>query len=138
MFIISFIEESLQSQFHQEVAHNYDKDDEDINKFIRIGTIIMFILYGLLLLATTYNTVKFVFGSSRYQNFHITYFYVLVYLVIILRLGWLSLILYVADNEDEYVETIDDKDILKSKTLIRTLYYFDVIATYLELLIGIQ
>ena len=69
----------------------------------------MFILYGFLLFVATYNTYCFVFGSNRYQNFHITYFYVLVYLVVILRLLWLSLILYVINNDSQYLGQVKDK-----------------------------
>ena len=65
----------------------------------------MFILYGFLLFVASYNTYCFVFGSNRYQNFHITYFYVLVYFVVILRLLWLSLILFVINNYSEYLIT---------------------------------
>ena len=63
----------------------------------------MFILYGFQLFVATYNTYCFVFGSNKYQNFHITYFYVLVYLVVLLRLVWLSLILVVINNYSVYL-----------------------------------
>ena len=63
----------------------------------------MFVLYGFLLFATTYNTVNYIFGSSRYRNFHIAYFYMLVYLVVLLRLVWLSLMLYVINNSEKYL-----------------------------------
>ena len=103
----------------------------------------MIILYGFLLFVATYNTYCFVFGSNRYQNFHITYFYVLVYLVVILRLLWLSLILYVIDNNSSYLTFEIDSDgktinELVSGAMKSAIYYADVVATYLELLIGIQ
>lgn len=76
--------------------------EDQVNRCIRISSGFMFSFYGFLLLVATYNTIRFVFGSSRYQNFHITYFYILVYLVVFLRLAWLSMMLYVVNNSSDY------------------------------------
>ena len=124
------------------LASESQEDDfpsiDQIDQCIRISSSIMFILYGVLLFAATYNTISFIFGSSRYQNFHITYFYVLVYLVVFLRLSWISLILYVINNSDDYLyEGEDGKQHLDEGPMKKAIYQFDLVATYLELLIGI-
>ena len=98
----------------------------------------MFVSYAVLMFAAVHNTVRFGFGSNRYQNFHITYFYVLVYLVILFRVSWLSLILYVANNYRDYTEPNKDGGLhLIEDALSKAIYYLDVTVTYLELLIGI-
>ena len=60
-------------------------------------------------------------------------FYVLVYLVCILRIVWLILILkaLVPSEADLPVPESDDNE------QVDGIFYLDIIATYLELLIGI-
>ena len=88
----------------------------------------MFVMYAILFAAAVHNTVRFLSQGERYKNFHITYFYVLVYLVIILRIVWLSFIL---DAISMYPDSSE-------KYNPHSIFELDVIATYLELLIGIQ
>lgn len=58
----------------------------------------MFVMYAILLAAATHNTARFIFGRERPKNFHINYFYILVYSVIFLRIVWLSLIIVYVNN----------------------------------------
>ena len=73
-----------------------DQDDFDKNNSkLIIGSSIMLVLYVVLAAAATFNTFRFVIGGRRYKNFHIAFFYLLVYIVIILRFLWLCVILAV-------------------------------------------
>ena len=111
---------------------------EKINLTLLVSSCVMFAVYAFLLSAATYNTIRFVFGSSRYQNFHITYFYVLVYLVIALRVMWLAVLVYLVDNSADYIDVEDYGDSkLKTDSTVKAIFYLDVAATYFELLIGI-
>ena len=47
----------------------------------------------MLIAAVLHNMIRYVVIGKRYNNFHITYFYVLVSLCIIFRVIWLSFIL---------------------------------------------
>ena len=47
----------------------------------------MFVMYAALIAAAIHNTVRFVFPNQLYKNFHIASFYILVYLVIIIRVA---------------------------------------------------
>ena len=87
----------------------------------------MFVMYTLLIVAATHNTVRFVLRDYRFRNPHIAMFYVLVYLVCILRIIWMILILMALEAVPH--ENNDQAD---------GIFYTDIIATYLELLIGIQ
>ena len=93
----------------------------------------MFVMYLLLIVAATHNTVRFVLRDYRFRNPHIAMFYVLVYLVCILRIVWLILILkaLVPSEADLPVPESDDNE------QVDGIFYLDIIATYLELLIGI-
>ena len=107
---------------------------DEVNDRIRKGDIVMFAMYACLTLATLYNTVRFLFKERRYKNFHIAYFYLLVYCIIALRTLWLSLILAVVnDNSDPATSQYQLSG--HSEWLIK---YSDVAATYLELLMGFQ
>ena len=65
----------------------------------------MIIFYAILLAAAIHNTIKFVLKDSRGKNFHITYFYVMVYLIISVRVTWLSMMLsFVINYEQSYSE----------------------------------
>ena len=48
--------------------------------------------YFLLMLSLVYNTYKFVIKQERYKFFHIVIFYVLSYLIVLLRVTWFILI----------------------------------------------
>ena len=90
-------------------------------------------MYTLLIVAATHNTVRFVLRDYRFRNPHIAMFYVLVYLVCILRIVWLILILMaLVPTEEDLPPPSKDKDYE-----VDGIFYLDIIATYLELLIGI-
>ena len=65
---------------------------------IEVGCAIMFAFYVILLAAAIHNTVRFVIRNHRYQNIHILYFYILVYLIIVARVVWLSVIYFMVKN----------------------------------------
>jgi hypothetical protein len=93
----------------------------------------MLVLYVVLFVAALHNAIRYVVIGKRFGNFHITYFYVLVFLCLIARILWLSLILCVVflnDNQETYVYFSDGM-----QTMI---YETDHFASYIELLIGIQ
>ena len=69
-----------------------------MNRKLEVGNTIMLFFYGLLFLVAVHNTVRYVLWEKRYQNFHISFFYVLVYLIILLRVIWLSAILNVVNH----------------------------------------
>ena len=104
---------------------------DDINKRIEVGCIIMFVFYGILFAASTHNTARFVVRNYRYQNLHILYFYILVYLITVLRVVWLALIYSEVKNYKGETE-------LKSNNFNEAIYFTDIAATYFELLMGIQ
>ena len=58
----------------------------------------MLFIYCLLFLAVTFNTVSFVLRGGRYKNYYIALFYCLVYVIIFLRMAWLSLILFTVNQ----------------------------------------
>ena len=58
----------------------------------------MFVMYAILLAAAIHNTVRFVFTNGRYKNFHIASFYLLVFLVILIRVAFYSIILALVVN----------------------------------------
>jgi len=60
----------------------------------------MLVLYLVLFATATFNTARFVIGGRRYKNFHIAFFYLLVYIVIILRFLWICAILVVVARFD--------------------------------------
>ena len=91
----------------------------------------MFIMYVILFAAATHNTVRYIWGGiALYKNFHLTYFYCMVYIVILLRIAWYILILVaIRDWDGSWVSQWGvDSGISR----------IDFIATYAELLIGIQ
>ena len=69
--------------------------------------------YIILFAVAVHNTTRFVLKDARGKNFHITYFYVMVYLIIIVRVTWLSLILNTARNYDE--EELQEVENYKSR-----------------------
>ena len=98
---------------------------------IEVGCCVMFAFYVILLAAAIHNTFRFVIRSYRYQNVHILYFYTLVYLIIITRVLWLSVIYQMVKNysgEGRY----------SHQSRYKFIYGCDIVATYLELLMGIQ
>ena len=89
----------------------------------------MFVMYAVLLTAALHNTYRFIWKSERYKNFHITYFYLLIYMIIILRVTWLSLMLKAAYAWPEE----ESMDIKLNMRISRV----DIIATYFELFVGL-
>ena len=64
--------------------------------------------YIILFAVAVHNTTRFVLKDARGKNFHITYFYVMVYLIIIVRVTWLSLILNTVRNYDEELQEVEN------------------------------
>ena len=63
----------------------------------------MIFLFVILFAMALYNTVRFVSKKEIGNNYHIRYFYVLLYTVIIARLTWFCLFLNVAIEEEEEI-----------------------------------
>ena len=101
---------------------------EDINKQLELGICAMYICYAILIAAITHNIVRFVILQKRYLNFNIAYFYVVVSMIVIVRVTWFSLIFH--SIYQNYAPIPEGG--------LKKIYYADVIATYLELLLGIQ
>ena len=79
----------------------------EANHLIKIGNSIMIGFYVVLFAVAVHNTTRYVLRDARGKNFHITYFYVMVYLIISVRVTWLSLILntvrnYKEDRQENY------------------------------------
>ena len=69
------------------------KNIDQVNQTLIICSTIMLIMYTMLIAAVLHNMIRYVVIGKRYNNFHITYFYVLVSLCITFRVIWLSFIL---------------------------------------------
>ena len=106
------------------------QDLDTVNRQITAGSSVMFVLYTILIAAAIHNTIRIVLKEERYKSIHMASFYILVYLVAILRVIDISLILSVVINNDN-PDTVDWKQGMKS-----SIFYIDIITTYLELLIG--
>ena len=95
----------------------------------------MIVLYATMFSIAVHNTTRFVLKDARGKNFHITYFYVMVYLIIIIRVTWLSLILNTvlnyASNHPTLEEMADDGE-------SKSIFFLDLMATYMEMLCGLQ
>ena len=72
-------------------------------------------IYILLLIVAVHNTLKFVFRDERGKNFHIVYFYALVYLISVARVTWLSLILYVVINKYDFLSNGPQSTLIDNK-----------------------
>ena len=77
----------------QDTAEN--SSPQNVNRKLLICCPIMLGMYILLLSTVAYNTLKFVIRGDKYKNFYITYFYMLVYIIVALRMTWLTLIIWV-------------------------------------------
>ena len=55
----------------------------------------MFALYAILMFMVVHNVVKYVIGQQRFKFFHIVYFYILVFTIILTRVTWFAMILNV-------------------------------------------
>ena len=86
----------------------------------------MLFCYLLLSIATCHNVVRFVIKQRRYKFFHIVYFYILVALIILTRVVWFAFMLQDVEAGSKFKKA--DAEIGIS----------DCLATYLELLLGIQ
>jgi len=100
---------------------------EKTDLILQVSIGVMFCFYAILLAAIIHNIVRFVILQKRYRFFHISYFYILVTLIIVVRMTWFSMILHVTlQVEGTY------KNFQKKMEFVT-----DVSATYLELLLGI-
>lgn len=89
----------------------------------------MLVLYFLIIVGAGHNIYRYVFKQQRYKSLHICYFYVLVVLIIFFRISWFSEILF-RIKQNEKMSTFSALD--------KAIFYTDVIATYLEMLLVIQ
>ena len=80
---------------------------ETANRQIIIGNSIMFVMYFMLLAAAIHNTYRIVLRNQRYKGFHMSVFYILVYINTVLRVTWLALMLKVV--LDYHNNTIDSQ-----------------------------
>ena len=83
---------------------------DTMDESLLLGIYAMYTLYGILLLAAVHNTIRYVVAEQRYRNFHIAYFYVLVYLIVWLRVLWLTMILIVVRSYSPDKEQAMDRD----------------------------
>ena len=74
-----------------------------MNNKLKIWNSVVLVAYGILLAFALLNTVKFVIRQRRFENLHISYFYVLVYLIIVVRVMWLSFIIAVVRQYDDRI-----------------------------------
>ena len=91
----------------------------------------MIFLYVVLMAAAIHNIVQFVYKQRRYRFFHIVYFYILLPLIIVMRMVWFAMILSLTYK---YINATNHE----FETIKENIFIFDVSATYLELLLGIQ
>ena len=108
-----------------------DDSDESKNKsyLLIVSIIIMLILYTLLLLLLISNT-RHITRKSKYKNFHLSFFYIMAYAIITLRIIFFGTIL------EFVIHQLDiGNNTLEVPRLINTI---DSIATYAELILGIQ
>ena len=89
----------------------------------------MFVMYAVLLTAALYSSYRFFNKQEPYNKLHIIIFYLLVYMIIILRVTWLSLMLKAAYAWPEE----ESMDIKLNMRISRV----DIIATYSELFVGL-
>lgn len=89
----------------------------------------MFFCYAGLLGVLLHNIIRFVYMQRRYRFFHIAYFYMLVTLIVLMRVIWFAFILIITTKDQLGELSIEQQ---------QAIFLADVMATYLELLLGIQ
>ena len=95
---------------------------------------IMLVFYAILVICALHNTVRFVLCEGRYRNFHISFFYALVFAICICRVTWLCLILKVVTGYSSLEPPFNASVGAESQAI----FSLDVAATQLELLTGFQ
>ena len=104
-------------------------ESKNKSKLLVVSIVIMLILYTLLLLLLISNT-RHITRKSKYKNFHLSFFYIMAYAIITLRIIFFGSIL------EFVIHQLDIGDnTLAVPRLINTI---DSIATYAELILGIQ
>ena len=93
-----------------ERSRNNFEDIHSVNQQIKICGGIMFVLYTFLLVAAIHNTIRIVLKNERYKSFHMSSFYILVFMDTIFRLIWIALIftIVVKDEKSPYFFSWDD------------------------------
>ena len=104
------------------------QDVQQTDHVLEVTIAVMFVCYGGLLCAVLHNIIRFVFMQQRYRFLHIAYFYALVSLVILTRLFWLGIIFGIAYRHQ-------DTSLSESQKV--AVFSADIVATYLELLLGV-
>ena len=105
---------------------------EQVNMTLDICIYMIFAFYFVLFMLLSYNTVKFMIKQRRYLYYQLTCFYVLAFLIVIFRVAFFSFVLYIVHfNEESTSPEVTQR-------LQNTVSSLDMVATYLELALGIQ
>ena len=104
-------------------------EDENKNKWelLVVSITIMLVIYVLLLFLLCYNVIQYVIRQKRYKVFHLTFFYIMSFAIVSLRIIFFSLIL-------EFLFVAKGKALYPPNDI----GYIDNFATYTELILGIQ
>ena len=105
-----------------------EDEDRNTSKIIIASIGAMLIIYILLLLFLT-NNVRHIVKTEKYKNFHMTFFYLMAYAIIMAR------ILFFGAIVEFIMYQLDSDRGIQVPTLINTI---DSIATYTELILGFQ
>ena len=107
-------------------------DESETRTVLLVAIIFIMVDYTALLGYLLHNMIMYVVGQSRFKIFHISLFYVLAFVIIVLRLGvFITLFVYLLDlHVDEFSHTIEEPPAFAGK--------LDSIAVYFELILGMQ
>ena len=112
-----------------ELCSQEPDESRNKSKLLVVSIVIMLILYTMLLLLLISNT-RHITRKSKYKNFHLSFFYIMAYAIITLRIIFFGAIL------EFVIHQLDNgNNTLAVPSLINTI---DSIATYAELILGIQ
>ena len=104
-----------------------DYTEKQFKAFLALG-VVELVLYTLLLGLAIYNTCFFLYKQKRYRIYFITVFYVLSYIVILVRIALAILVLMIAANGTHY-ESEQGTFMFVGLTL-------EIVATYAKIMIG--
>ena len=78
-----------------------------MNKLLQVFISLLLFSYLVLLAGIVHNVWNYLICQRRFKSLHITYFYLLATFVILVRMFWFSLILFVTtDTPDYYAGTL--------------------------------
>ena len=101
-----------------------DQTETQADRQIVIGSSIMLGLYTLVLAFAIYNTLAFTKSFIKNSCFYLVSFYSLVFLDVLMRMAWLSLLIVIVNN-DAYHDVND----LSINAVVISVYYLDILAT---------